>query len=173
LRKKKESNTKKEEREIQTTELNTTTDLIPIPNYITTDSKYNTEFNKFIEAKIQYPGLEIKAFCDQNQIDYHLFIQALTRNPKIAEFILNETRRRYHVVSLTIDNAIVKKAIEGDTKAQELYLKHIEKWNPQGNQPHTSITLIIPPALLPRNERENGQGAIIDVTPCKPVEIDE
>jgi hypothetical protein len=76
------------------------------------------------------------------------------------EYILTGIRKRYHERSVEVDNALFEKAKKGDPKAAELWYRKMEAWNIQHGGGDQKIIIIIPPVVLPKDQRQAGERVI-------------
>ena len=118
------------------------------------NSKYKEVIKKFIMVKIENPKLSVRKFCDAEGIPHQSFDHLLIKYPQIWETILSETRKRYHLKSMDVDEALYKKALKGDPRAIELWYKHHEKWLPSQESAVTNIQILFAPGMMSEEEQK-------------------
>ena len=117
------------------------------------NSKHKEAIKKFIMVKIENPKLSVRKFCDAEGIPHQSFDHLLIKYPQIWETILSETRKRYHLKSMDVDEALYKKALKGDPRAIELWYKHHEKWLPSQEPSVTNIQIVFGPGMISEDEQ--------------------
>jgi hypothetical protein len=117
------------------------------------ESKYKEAVKKFVVMKVSNPKLSVRKFCDTEGIPHQSFDHLLIKHPIIWETILSETRKRYHLKSMDVDEALYKKALKGDPRAIELWYKHHEKWLPSQESAVTNIQILFAPGMMSEEEQ--------------------
>ncbi len=121
---------------------------------------YKALIQQFIEEKIENRYLEISEFADRNSISADYFGQLTRKDPKVWEQILTESRKRYHFASAEVDQALEKRAKQGDANAIKLFYQKMEGWGEPVSA--GNITIIIPNMLVSMDQRST-EDRVIDI----------
>ena len=115
---------------------------------------WNYYLEEFKEKKITDPDLSVREYAEANNLAYPWFLQKTKLDPKYWEYILNETRKRYHFKSIGVDDALEKKAKTGDPRAIQLWYERMEGWREQ-NPGGVNISFIIPISMIPQGKEDD------------------